>query len=85
MIQPSQNNGHSSTVELSLRLATRTLPLAAIGPDRITLRESYDAPASDATIIMRVDGDERRWNVFLVDGLQAGSRLARIEERPDAN
>ncbi len=80
MIQPSQTNGYSSTVDLSLEFAGETISLHAIGPDRITLREAYEAPPGPATVVMRVDGRERRWSVLLVDGLRPDSRIARIEQ-----
>ena len=79
MIQPSQTNGYSSTVDLSLELVGETISLHAIGPDLITLREAYEAPPGPATVVMRVDGRERRWSVLLVDGLRPDSKIARVE------
>jgi hypothetical protein len=80
MIQASHYNGYSSTVDLSLELAGETISLHAIGPDRITLREAYVAPPGPATVVMRVDGEECRWSVLLVDGLRRESCIARIEQ-----
>jgi hypothetical protein len=79
MIQVPQASGYSSEVELSLELPAGRLPLAKIGPDRITLCKSYSAPAGPATIVMRVDGHETRWRVRLVEGLHEDSCFARIE------
>jgi hypothetical protein len=80
MIQASRTNGYSSTVDLSLELAGETISLHAIGPDRITLREAYEAPPGPATVVMRVDGSEHRWSVILVDGLRPDSKIARTEQ-----
>lgn len=74
-----QTYGYSSNVELNLELRGRILPLHAIGPDRVTLREEYEAPPGPATVIMRIDGQEDRWNVVLPDGLQRGDKTARID------
>lgn len=80
MLQASHNNGYSSSVDLSLELAGETISLHAIGPDRITLREAYEAPPGPVTVVMRMDGDECRWSVVLLDGLRRDSRIARIEQ-----
>jgi hypothetical protein len=84
MSRPSQSYGYSSTVDLNLELAGETISLHAIGPDRITLREAYEAPSGPATVVMRVDSRERRWCVRLVDGLRPDSRIARIEQDSSA-
>jgi hypothetical protein len=80
MARTSQTNGYSSTVDLSLELAGETISLHAIGPDRITLREAYEAPPGPATVVMRVDGSEHRWSVILLDGLRPDSKVARTEQ-----
>lgn len=80
MSQNSRNYRYSSTVDLNLELVGETISLHAIGPDRITLREAYEVPTGPATVVMRVDGDERRWSVLLVDDLRRDSRIARIEQ-----
>jgi hypothetical protein len=79
MPHSSQTNGYSSTVELNLAVDGRLLSLHAIGPDRITLREAYEAPPGPATVVMRVDGREDRWSVLLPEGLTADRRTARVE------
>src|SRR5688572_21645336 len=79
MIQASQPNGYSSDVELTLALRDARLSLSAIAPDSITLRECYEAPPGPATVLMKVDGREHRWNVYLTDGLKLGSCDARVQ------
>ena len=48
-----------------------TLPIAQLGPDYLILRGTAEHPPTDATIIMRVDANERRWKVRLPEGIAA--------------
>ena len=54
------------------------LPIAQLGPDFLLLRETLNHPPTDATIVMQVDGNERKWTVSLPDGLTAGIEEVRI-------
>ena len=68
MAQPVTEIGYSADVCLVLVVAGRTVPLWQIGPNSITLRDPVELPPCEAEIVMYVDGDERRWRVFLPYG-----------------
>ena len=63
------STGYSAFVRLRLVLGDRTLELASIGPERIRLREPAELPPCDAQVVMNVDDFERRWPVYLPDGI----------------
>ncbi len=45
-----------------------TVPVVQLGPDFLLLDAPLDLPAGDASVVMQVDQQERRWNVRLPDG-----------------
>jgi hypothetical protein len=51
-----------------------SLPVGQLGPDFLLLKTPFDHPPADATILLCVDGNERRWNVHLPEGISVGSR-----------
>jgi hypothetical protein len=51
-----------------------SLPVGQLGPDFLLLKTPLDHPPTDATIVLCVDGNERRWNVHIPEGISAGSR-----------
>jgi hypothetical protein len=67
---------------MSLSVEGRVLPIAQLGPDFIILEKSADHPPAEAEIRLSIDGRERRWKVFLPDGLTAGKLEIRIRHRP---
>lgn len=71
-------SGYSAEVQLRLVIGERVLPLAQVGPDRIVLRESADCPPTAAEIVMHVDGRERRWPVYLPDGISPTCKITPI-------
>lgn len=70
--------GHSADVRIHLFLNGQILPIEQLGPNFFVLRTPIDHAAADATIAMTIDGDERRWPVRLVNGIQAGQRKTTI-------
>ena len=48
-----------------------THKLSSIGPDGISLREPAELPPCDAEVVMHVNDQERRWAVYLPDGISA--------------
>lgn len=69
--------GHSAQVRLHLIVGDRTLELASIGPNGISLRETAELPPCEAEVVMYVDDFEDRWSVYLPDGITAQSRDVR--------
>jgi hypothetical protein len=67
---------------LHLEIAERTFELGQIGPDRIILREPAELPPGPAEVVMHVDSFERRWQVYLPDGISPNSREVRTAPQP---
>ena len=66
---------------MSLLVNGRAVPVAQLGPDFLLLDEPLDLPAGDASMVMHVDQEERRWNVRLPDGSSAASHRVAISAR----
>ncbi len=49
-----------------------TLSIGQMGPDFLLLDNPIDHPPAEATIVLSVDGRERRWPVRLPEGLAVG-------------
>lgn len=58
-----------------------TVPVVQLGPDFLLLDAPVDLPAGDASVVMQVDQQERRWDVRLPDGSSASSRRVAIVAR----
>ena len=55
-----------------------SLPVAQMGPDFLLVTETIDHPPADASIILQVDENERRWDVRLPDGISLRSNRVAI-------
>ena len=71
-------NGYSADVRIHLNVNGYVLPVAQLGPDFLTLRSVTEHPPTKEEIVMSVDGNERRWNVFLPEGISAGKTRTKI-------
>ena len=49
-----------------------SLPIAQMGPDFLLLESAEAHPPATAKIVLRVDASERRWTVWLPEGIRAG-------------
>jgi hypothetical protein len=78
MIALSSNGGHSAQVKIQLLIDGGVVPVAQMGPDFLFADDPFDHPPGDASLILRVDESERRWNVCLPEGMSAGSNRVRI-------
>jgi len=78
------STGYSAQVRLHLVIGSRILELGQIGPDRIVVREPADLPPGPAEVVMHVDSFERRWQVYLPDGISPQSREVRTISLPAA-
>ena len=65
----SSQGGHSAQVKMKLLVNGSSLPVAQMGPDFLLVTETIDHPPANASIVMQVDGNERRWDVRLPDGI----------------
>ena len=59
------------------------LPIAQLGPDFLVLKQPIDHPPMDAEIGLWIDGQEDRWRVHLVQGIQVSSRKTPIAKCKD--
>jgi hypothetical protein len=75
------STGYSAEVRLHLVVGDDSLELASIGPMEISLREPTELPPGPAEVVMHVDSFERRWQVYLPDGISRNSRYVRTVAR----
>lgn len=61
------------------------LSIGQLGPDFIILDNPADIPPSEAEIALSIDGREKRWAIFLEDGVTAGQKKTRISPCPPAS
>ena len=69
MKKKSIDLGHSADVQIYLNVNGFVLPVGQLGPEFLILRESTEHPPVEAEIVMSIDGRERRWNVYLPEGI----------------
>jgi hypothetical protein len=59
--------------------------VAQLGPGFLLLDAPRDHPPGSASIVLRVDQSEQRWNVHLPDGISAGSQRVVIAPAAETN
>lgn len=70
-------NGYSAQVRLHLQLNGSRLPLSHVGPDMLIFREPQAiAPATEGTLIVKIDDFEKRQMVVLYNGATPDSKRA---------
>jgi hypothetical protein len=73
MGQHWKDGGYSSEVEIYLQIADKSLRIAQIGPNSFILRDHCEfPPGTEGTIVIKVDGRERKVHAFLQDGVMMG-------------
>ena len=77
-LELSSRGGHSADVAISLLLNGYSMPVAQLGPGFLLLDAPTDHPPCVASIALRVDQSERRWDVRLPDGISAGCKRVAI-------
>ena len=77
-LQSSGQGGHSADVRITLMFNGHSIPVAQLGPDFLLLDAPADHPPGPASILLRVDQSERRWEVRLPDGISATSKRVAI-------
>jgi len=76
-----ESNGYSSTIRGWLLAGGHRLALAQVGSDHCVVRRSVATPPIEAELIIEVDGDQRRSQVYLQDGISENSTFVRLMER----
>jgi hypothetical protein len=74
----SSHGGHSADVSISLIFRGHSIPVAQLGPGFLLIDAPSDHPPGPASIVLRVDESERRWDVHLPDGISAASKRVAI-------
>ncbi len=64
---------HSATVQMQLLVNGSAIGVAQMGPDFLFIETASDHPPGDATLILKVDGNEQRWRVKLPKGIFSDS------------
>ena len=69
-------NGRPFSAETTLTLLTggRRVPLAAVGPRTVRLRERSDLPPGPASVVATIDESVRYWSVVIPDGLDPAEK-----------
>ena len=78
MTADSKNAGYSADVRIQLNVNGFVLNVAQLGPDFLTVRNATEHPPAEAEIVMSIDGEVSRWNVFLPDGISPDRAHTRI-------
>lgn len=78
MSTASEFPSYSADVQMDMRVNGSVVSIGQIGPDFVILDDPTPHPPCQAEIRVSIDGDERRWNVYLPDGISPESELTRI-------
>ena len=70
--------GHSADVMISLMFRGQSIPVAQLGPDFLLLDGPADHAPGPASILLRVDQSEKRWDVRLPNGISSASKRVAI-------
>ena len=66
---------YSTTVEAFLLVGDQRFSVANLGHEQCIVRSPKPMQPSAAELVLRVDGEEQRWSVFLVDGIPATGQV----------
>ena len=79
----TNGNGYSAHVELHLQLNGSRLPLSHVGPDMLIFREPQAIePATEGTLIVKIDHFEKQQTVVLYDGATPSSTEVNFRRCP---
>ena len=84
MLFAMESGSHSADVRMQLSVNGQTLKIGQLGPEFIILDDPIDLPPCEAEITMSVDGRERRWAVWLVNGISTGEPRVEISALPSS-
>jgi hypothetical protein len=64
---------------MRLLVSDLSLPVRQMGADFLLVHQPVNHPPAQASLVLRVDGSERCWNVHLPHGIAAGTNRVAIE------
>ncbi len=62
------HSGHSADVQIRLISGGQSYRVAKVGPERLYLRDALEVAATDARLIVTIDGVESQWLLHLPAG-----------------
>ena len=65
---------------MQLRVNGRTFSIGQLGPDFLILDDPSDHPPAEGEVMVSIDGRERRWTVWLPEGVRVGRGVTEIED-----
>ena len=74
MIAEQSYGAHSAKVEMQLIITGESIGITQMGPDFLFIAPAGEYPPGEATIVLRVDGRERQWQVRLPEGISKDSK-----------
>jgi hypothetical protein len=74
MLTSFGHTGRSTDVSIQLLLNGLCLPVGQLGPDFLLLKSPHAHSPTEGTLVVRVDDNERRWQIRLPEGIPADSR-----------
>ncbi len=77
-VQSSSYHGHSANVRIHLIVEGESVPVAQLGPGFLLLDAPTDRAPGKASLVLHVDGSERRWAVRLPTGISRASKRVDI-------
>ena len=78
MIAEQNYGAHSAQVEMRLIVNGTSIGITHMGRDFVVVESPTEYPPGKASIFMKVDESESRWNVRLPDGISAGSKRVAV-------
>lgn len=76
MISAINNGGHSAQVKIQLLIDGNCVPVSQLGPDFLFLDAPFEHPPGNARLVLQVDQSERRWEIWLPNGISAAATMA---------
>ena len=78
MIAEQNYGAHSAQVEMRLVVNGTSIGITHMGRDFLLLVSPAEYSPGEASIVLKIDESESRWNVLLPDGISAGSKQVAI-------
>jgi len=78
MITEQNYGAHSARVEMRLIVNGTSIGITHMGRDFVIVESPAEYPPGEASILLKVDESENRWNVRLPNGMSVNSRRVAI-------